>query len=190
MSNRVLAEGTHLVKALNQTLNGLREDVDLLEFLRLVQHSVVAKNNSFKYQTPQIAVSQHIKLTFLKRYDQKSYLHFSLLIIFYVLLTISTNPRGAVQNDVTEPNTSNIIPGDRMHFYRWTLNYNQFLRRGRALVFSQSMEDETTRDSMEKLKLLEYDPEWKPLTTMNDTLESGEQIFFLKYGIKDFLSSF
>jgi hypothetical protein len=54
---------------------------------------------------------------------------------------------------------------------------NQYLRRGRALVFSQSKEDKRALKMMENLRMLEYDPEWKPLATMDATLESGESKF-------------
>jgi hypothetical protein len=59
-----------MVKALVHTLKGLEENVDLAEFLRLVQYSVIVNNNAISnYQTPQVAISPHTKLVFLKRFD-------------------------------------------------------------------------------------------------------------------------
>jgi hypothetical protein len=82
-----------------------------------------------------------------------------------------------LESDITVVDTSNIILPERWHFYRWTVDYNQYLRRGRALVFSQSKEDDSTGKMLEKLRMLEYDPEWKPLATMDATLESSESKF-------------
>jgi hypothetical protein len=66
-SNRNQKEGTYMVTALLQTLEGHREDVDLSEFLRMVQNNVVNNNAPQDHQTPQVAIFPHKKLTFLKK---------------------------------------------------------------------------------------------------------------------------
>jgi hypothetical protein len=62
-----------MVQALVCTLKNLKKDVDLAQFLRLVQHNAIAiiiVNGAKKdRQTPQVAISPHTKLTFRKRYE-------------------------------------------------------------------------------------------------------------------------
>jgi hypothetical protein len=52
-----------------------------------------------------------------------------------------------------------------------------YLRRGRALVFSQSEQDSRVLMMKQTLAMLEYEPEWKHLDTTEDTLESGRKSF-------------
>jgi hypothetical protein len=50
-----------------------------------------------------------------------------------------------------------------------------YLRRGRALVFSQSKHDPRALRMKQTLEMLEYDPEWKHLDTTEETLHSGKK---------------
>jgi hypothetical protein len=109
--------------------------------------------------------------------------------LIYKVNDFRQNPCSVVESDVSMADTTNLIRPERMHFYNWTVDHKQYLRRGRALVFSQSKENERALKMMDKLRLLEYDPEWKPLAIMDATLESGESKFasiFLRNLIPEF----
>jgi hypothetical protein len=66
-ANRDINLGTCLVQAFTASLNGLSEDVSLMEFLRLVQNRIINNKSMDKHQTAQIVVFQHEKITFQKK---------------------------------------------------------------------------------------------------------------------------
>jgi hypothetical protein len=67
MANRVETKGTIMVEAIVMALSCLEEDVDLVEFLRIVQRKCFDVNASSEHQTPQVAIFPHEKIIFHKK---------------------------------------------------------------------------------------------------------------------------
>jgi hypothetical protein len=64
MSNRDVTKGTVMVNAMVKSLKNLKEDVDLVEFLRMMQSNCFETNSPDNNQTPQLAICQHARITF------------------------------------------------------------------------------------------------------------------------------
>jgi hypothetical protein len=60
MSNRDVTKGTIMVDAIVRAFNTLKEDVNLVEFLRILQ-SICVENN-ITHQTPQFAAFPHRRI--------------------------------------------------------------------------------------------------------------------------------
>jgi hypothetical protein len=56
-----------MVQAIVESLNGLEEDVDLVEFLRIVQRKCFDVNASSEQQTPQVTIFPHKRVFFHKK---------------------------------------------------------------------------------------------------------------------------
>jgi hypothetical protein len=76
-----------------------------------------------------------------------------------------------------------MLTSERKPFYQWKSNDLDYLRRGTALVFSQSEQDPRSKRMIEILKMWEYEPEWKHLETVEATLKSCKLIIKLKISV-------
>jgi hypothetical protein len=92
-----------------------------------------------------------------------------------LIQNFSKKPTSGTAKDAVSAITSHIITPERSHFYRWKSDQNVYLRRGRALVFSQSEQDPRALGMKQTLEMLEYDPEWRHLDSTEETLQSGKE---------------
>jgi hypothetical protein len=65
------------------------------------------------------------------------------------------------------------ISEKRSSFYHWRGAKDEFLTRGTALVFGQSLDDDNAKQIAKVLEAWEYEPQWKPLATLQNTLQNG-----------------
>jgi hypothetical protein len=66
-----------------------------------------------------------------------------------------------------------LIPVERFDFYSWRSSNNRVLKRGSALIFSQSDNHDLTKDFEVALKHLEYSPKLIDLSKTKETLQNG-----------------
>jgi hypothetical protein len=72
LSNRHQTKGTIMVDAIIEALESLEKDVDLVEFLRIVQYKCVERNALHDHQTPQVTIFPTKRLVFHKAYGVNS----------------------------------------------------------------------------------------------------------------------